>query len=177
MTDQERGREKKDPLAPDSREEKETYGRGGGERFQEEAYPRSYPVPGDMDWRRALRAYVDGHDRGREAERKFRDARREMAPRRAPAREETPVREPPPEVPGAAPAEGTGTRRARYGVPVPGRGRLRFHRGASIWRDRLPAPPRITRWGESLPDGPATEGTVGPSDEPGIDHDPSRRSR
>lgn len=165
------------PGSREEREEKETYGRGGGERFQEEAYPRSYPVPGDMDWRRALRAYVDGHDRGREAERKFRDARAEMAPRRAPAREEAPAREPPPGVPDAAPAEGTGTWQARYGVPVPDRDGLRFHRGPGTWRDRLPAPPRTPGRGESLPDGPATEGTAGPRDEHGVDDDPSRRSR
>lgn len=85
--------------------------------------------PGGLrDFRRAVRAYVMGHDRIWEAERKLgRDV--------TGVAEETPEPEPhgEPEPP-------------RYGVPVPRT--LRFHRGPSTWRDR-----RVDARGE--PDGGA----------------------
>ncbi|MFW6193793.1 MAG: hypothetical protein ACOC83_09940, partial [Gemmatimonadota bacterium] len=49
----------------------ETYGRAAGERFAGADYPHAYGTPGRTDWRRALRAYVNGHDRGWEADRKY----------------------------------------------------------------------------------------------------------
>lgn len=144
MADEERGH----------RDYRETYGRGGGETFEDRDYPQSYAAPGAMDWRRALRTYVDGHDRGWETERKEREAA-----------EATPAAEPkdavssPSGVPrreGKAPHAGREGEAAdeatartdegtRFGVPVPDRNRLRFHRSASVWRDRLPDARRLPR--------------------------------
>lgn len=92
--------------------------------FRDEPYPRSYGRPDRSFLRRALRAYVMGHDRGWEAERKLEAADREVEPRFADR-----FREAPPE--GASAAAPT----TRFGVPVPER--LDFHRGPDTWRDRI----------------------------------------
>lgn len=129
--------------------------------FRDEPYPRSYGRPGRSFLRRALRAYVMGHDRGWEAERKLEAADREVEPRFADR-----FREVPPEGASAA-ARGKGRGRGaagagdadldeatparpdaadedrpraripstRFGVPVPER--LDFHRGPDTWRDRI----------------------------------------
>lgn len=135
----------------DHRAYRETYGRGGGESFEARDYPQSYGGSGGMDWRRALRAYVGGHDRGWETERKEREAAGTATdePASPTAREAGGGTSP-----GAAGREtGDGSDAAtaptvggsRFGVPVPDRDRLRFHRGASVWRDRLPAARRLPR--------------------------------
>jgi hypothetical protein len=141
MADEERGH----------RDYRETYGRGGGETFGDRDYPQSYAAPGAMDWRQALRTYVDGHDRGWETERKEREA----AEATAAARSEGAAS--PPGADGSATpaagrsgeaADGAAARTdegARFGVPVPSRDRLRFHRSASVWRDRLPDARRLPR--------------------------------
>lgn len=127
----------------DRRDYDETYGRGGGDRFETAGQPRSYGPSGSMDWRRALRAYVTGHDRGWEADRKYREAEARVADFGSPAaarREERPERSREPEAEGR-PADATAraARALRFGVPVART--LRFHRGASTWRDRLPFAP------------------------------------
>lgn len=82
--------------------------------------------PGGLrDFRRAVRAYVMGHDRIWEADRKL-------------GRDVTGVAEeiPEPEWHGEPPPP-------RYGVDVART--LRFDRGPSIWRDRTVAPPDAAR--------------------------------
>lgn len=130
-------------------EERESYGRGGGARFQEEVYPRSYGSPHGLDWRRALRAYVRGHDRGWESDRKYRAAEDRRGPAERAARTARPKRARRPETP-SRPAEGTTAKTEagpRFGVPVPER--LSFHRGASRWRERIPRREERTRWTRS----------------------------
>lgn len=185
------------------RDYRETYGRGGGESFEDRDYPQSYGTPEAMDWRRALRAYVGGHDRGWGAERKHEQAEAEAEGGVAPDEGHTAAAdaravgargrpgepspgaggagEPPPPGAEAAPsgaeaapageeatppdaeadpsdaeatpsdAEATDAATARteegtrFGVPVPDRHQLRFHRGASMWRDRLPDARRLPR--------------------------------
>lgn len=153
MADEERGH----------RDYRETYGRGGGETFGDRDYPQSYAAPGAMDWRRALRTYVDGHDRGWETERKEREAAEATAAAgpegtasspAGPGEAATPADAPGREGGAAAAArEGEAADEAtartdegtRFGVPVPDRDRLRFHRSASVWRDRLPDARRLPR--------------------------------
>lgn len=137
-----------------ARDYDETYGRGGGERFQSGDYPRGYPTPGRMDWRRALRAYVAGHDRGWEADRKYRSAEEATDTSPAPSREEAPRRHEAPEASGEEAGEATGRTEegTRYGVPVAEE--LSFHRGASTWRDRLPFTDSLPRHGSRSPAGP-----------------------
>ncbi len=132
--------------------------------FGREPTPRTYGAPDRSHLKRALRAYVMGHDRGWEAERKLREAEREEereSERRATAgesgREAAGVDRP--DRFRGPPAEGeldeatvvrtssglpesmdeddpdASVRRSRFGVPVPDR--LRFHRGPDVWRDRL----------------------------------------
>ena len=137
MADRDRGR----------RDYEETYGRGGGDRFEQGDYPQAYGQPdvGVGDWRRAMRAYVGGHDRGWSADRKYREAgeSEEEGPR-------VTVRRPDPASP---PPEG-----ARFGVGVPEREDFSFHRGASTWRDRLPAAERLPRHTDRELDGQHGEG-------------------
>lgn len=146
--------------------DRETYGRGGGRRFEVEEHGHAYASPGAVDWRRALRAYVAGHDRGWEADRKFREAAAET-PTGRPARKETPERRPAPEVESeraedATARVGSGT---RFGVPVARR--LDFRRAASTWRDRLPDRERLPRHsGRSGPER-TTEDDRPPGGEPG----------
>lgn len=128
----------------------ETYGRAAGERFGSADYPHAYGAPGRMDWRRALRAYVNGHDRGWEADRKH-----EVAAGEAPARSEP--RSPAPagergegDVAAAGASEaGDATARTargtRFGVGVADPSEMTFHRSASTWRERLPRAPRMPR--------------------------------
>ena len=129
------------------RDYEETYGRGGGDRFDEGGYPQAYGRPdvGVGDWRRAMRAYVAGHDRGWSADRKYREAEEseEEGPRLT-------VRRPDQESP---PSE-----RVRFGVGVPEREDFSFHRGASIWRDRLPTADRLPRHTDRELDGQHGEG-------------------
>lgn len=97
----------------------------------------TYGRPGRDRLKAAYLAYVWGHDRGWEAERKRREAEalaeREVRGRRGPPRR--PEGRPSAESPGslAAPPAFPGT--PRLGVPVPER--LTFHRGPGAWRDRL----------------------------------------
>lgn len=149
----------KDRLADQERSERdyrETYGRGGGEAFADADYPHSYAPPGASDWRRALRAYVDGHDRGWGAERKEREAAAAVEASR-PEREEEPDRAP---APGAASEEADEEATARtargwtpFGVEIPDRDELVFHRAASTWRERLPRADRMPRHADRDLDG------------------------
>lgn len=142
----------KDRLADEERAQRdyeETYGRGGGEAFEDEDYPRSYGGSGTGGWRRALRVYVSGHDRGWETERKVREA---GAADVRPGREETPSRTSAPDTPSAGAGEEATARTGRpgtpgtpFGVEVPDRDELVFHRSASTWRDRLPRADRFPR--------------------------------
>lgn len=152
MADEERGH----------RDYRETYGRGGGEPFRDRDYPQSYATPGAMDWRQALRTYVDGHDRGWETERKEREAAEATAAAQ-PAGAASPAGADGTATPGGTPGREDGAPAAgraaedadetaartdegpRFGVPVPDRDRLRFHRSASVWRDRLPDARRLPR--------------------------------
>lgn len=127
----------------EEREYRETYGRGGGETFEDRDHPQSYAAAGAPDWRQALRAYVDGHDRGWEAERKQEAAA--AATEREPGAAPTTAGA----GDGAAGEAGEATARTEEGTPfgitVPDRERLAFHRSASIWRDRLPDARRLPR--------------------------------
>ena len=122
----------------ESREWDETYGRGGGSPFKEEAWRRTRGrpgvVPGGTDWRVALRAYVAGHDRGRDAASKLADAEAAAGGSSLPAREGLPERASG-QSPGGGEAAASGGIRSSYGVPIPER--LDFHRGAGTWRRRL----------------------------------------
>lgn len=132
----------------------ETYGRGAGERFRSADYPHAYGSPGGLDWRRALRAYVNGHDRGWEADRKFAVASDE-AEGASPARGERAERHPDPDA-GASKADEATARTDRgtpFGVGVADPSEMSFHRGASTWRDRLPAAPRMPRHASRELDG------------------------
>lgn len=133
----------KERLADHERSERayeETHGRGGGEIFQERDHPQSYGSSAGGGWRRAMRAYVNGHDRGWEAARKYEVADEQVELQR-PGRVEVPSREP---TSGAASEEASDEATARtdrggtpFGVGVPDRDGLVFHRSASIWRDEL----------------------------------------
>ncbi|HKK07644.1 MAG TPA: hypothetical protein VKA44_02030 [Gemmatimonadota bacterium] len=122
-----------------SREWEETYGRGGGSAFGDAAWRRTLGrpgvVPGGTDWRVALRAYVAGHDRGRDAAAKLADAARAAGGSALPAREGAAEPAPTPEAERWEGATAGGVR-STYGVPIPER--LDFHRGAGTWRRRLP---------------------------------------
>jgi hypothetical protein len=148
------GRDSKAEVAAKERGERvyeETYGRAAGERYGAADYPHAYGAPGRTDWRRALRAYVNGHDRGWEADRKY-----EVAAGEEPARRE-------PRSPASAGGRGgegdagaagaseaddatarTG-RGTRFGVGVADPSEMTFHRSASTWRERLPRAPRMPR--------------------------------
>jgi len=142
---------------------RETFGRRAGERFTEHDFPRSYPVPEPLDWRRALRAYIDGHDRNWEADRKFAEAAEEAEVRDSPAPAAGPGEWPVPDASRAEEAredageEDAGTARTdegtRFGVGVPDRDQLEFHRGASIWRDELEESRRMPRHTDRSLDG------------------------
>lgn len=156
------GRESKGSVADSERSHRvyrETYGRGGGDRFSAAGYPHSYAVPGSMDWRRALRAYVNGHDRGWEADRKYEVAAEEK-PGGSPARTEEPERHDAPDAGGREAAEATGATEegGRFGVGIPDREELAFHRGPSTWRDRLPDARRLPRHTDRSLDGRRGEG-------------------
>lgn len=134
-----------------------------GSDSEGDVHPRSYPVPGRLNLKRALRAYVHGHDRGWEAERKAElaagDEEGYLGSGQALARGEQTER------PGAgsdaAPEPGKAREGRRYGVPVPEE--LDFHRGADTWRDRIPRPHRARRpagWpGEEAGGGEDRNGT------------------
>lgn len=119
--------------------------RGTGSDYDREVYPRSYPVPGRINLEKAMREYVEGHDRGWDQETKSRRAEQSLerdesrkgylGPGQAVASAE------PTEMVGGeataseaadVPAEEL---RTRYGVGVPYK--LVFHRGADTWRDRV----------------------------------------
>lgn len=136
----------KERLAREDRERREydeTYGRGGGDRFAEEEHPHASGTPSPADWRRAMRAYVRGHDRGWSADRKYDEAAEE------------PPRSPRPERGAEETRAGRGT---RVGVGVPDRGSFSFHRAASTWRDRLPSSQRLPRHTDRTLDGQRGEG-------------------
>lgn len=137
---------RKERLAEQDRERRgydETYGRGGGDRFAEESHPHAYGAPSGTDWRRAMRAYVRGHDRGWSADRKYAEAAEEPSRTPRPERGEE-----------ASRAE----RVTRRGVGIPDRGGFSFHRAASTWRDRLPAAERLPRHTDRELDGQHGEG-------------------
>lgn len=123
----------------ESREWDETYGRGGGSPFGDEGWRRTLGrpgvVPGGTDWRVALRAYVAGHDRGRDAATKLSDAAAAAGGASLPAREGSAEVASGRELGGGEVATAGGVR-STYGVPIPER--LDFHRGASTWRRRIP---------------------------------------
>lgn len=85
-------------------------------------------VPGGADWRLALEAYVSGHDRGFDAERKMSEAIR------ATGRTERAERDR--EVGAGEPRVGQEARPGVRHVPPPER--FDFHRGAGTWRRHLP---------------------------------------
>lgn len=148
----------------DRRDYEETYGRGGGDRFDQDEHPHAYGTPDASDWRRAMRAYVRGHDRGWSADRKYREAAGESpegpgSPE--PAREEEPDRVEAPEVASRPPGEEATARTergTRFGVAVPDRTSFTFHRSASTWRDRLPRAERLPRHTDRRLDGQRGEG-------------------
>lgn len=145
------------------RDYEETYGRGGGEAFEARDYPQSYSRPDAGGWRRALRAYVNGHDRGWESDRKLEVADAAVDEAR-PGREETPRRVPGPEADseeaGGEATGRTGRGGTPFGVEIPERDRLVFHRSASTWRDRLPRADRFPRHAD-----PALDGRKGTGDQ------------
>lgn len=111
-------------------------------------YPRTYGPPDRDRLKLGYRAYVEGHDRGWEAERKRRMAeagveaeaeerRVRRAPRGAPT-ESGPGPSPGGLASGARDRPKADAGAARYGVPVPER--LDFHRGPDTWRDRIGRP-------------------------------------
>lgn len=136
---------------------------GEAPSFEAFPYPTSYGRPDRASLERALWAYILGHDRGWEAERKREQAEarlarekkeaprgvreRPSAGRREPSAAE--LREPPPAEADTGPEDTSaslagamredlpeaGIRQARFGVPVPER--LDFHRGPDTWRDRI----------------------------------------
>lgn len=126
---------------------------GGGETapsFRREPYPATYGRPDRSRLKRALRAYVMGHDRGWEAERKLAEADRPDRPVDRPDRFRGPPQEGevepeeiratssglPEGVDVSVPEAPVG--QLRFGVPVPER--LAFHRGPDVWRDRIARP-------------------------------------
>lgn len=108
-------------------------------------HPRTYGRPDRYRLKRAYWAYVQGHDRGWEAERKQREAdaaveaeARERLRRRALRGEPRAVDAGPAPSGLTGAAEGwasAGPSETRFGVPVPER--LDFHRGPDTWRHRL----------------------------------------
>lgn len=144
--------------------------RGDRSDFDREVYPRSYPVPGRINLKRAMRAYVRGHDRGWDVERKAGLADEE-AGYRGPGQaiDSGEPQGPPgsaaggdagPGAPGAPGGEAAGTAEgARYGVGVPDR--LSFRRGADTWRRRLPESGAFRPWRRTEdpgePDSPGKE--------------------
>lgn len=147
--------------------------------FDDQVFPRSYPVPGRLNLDQALRAYVLGHDRGWDADRKAElavereeegftgagqalDSGDRTGPADGDARDD--VRDEAPDDDGRPDGTEEGL---RYGVPVPET--LSFHRGAAIWRDRIPRPRRSRR-----PAGWSGEEFGG--DGPGVEDGEGRRS-
>lgn len=152
MTDEERSVDRD----RSRRDFRETYGRGGGDRFEAGEHPQSYGMPtvGMGDWRRAMRAYVSGHDRGWSGDRKYREAAEEPGGGEPAG--------PPADAPAAGEDEaGTAGRTGptvRFGVGIPDREHFSFHRSASTWRDRLPASERLPRHIDRRLDGQRGEG-------------------
>lgn len=115
--------------------------------FGDQVYPRSYPVPGRLNLRRAMRAYVQGHDRGWDVETKARlgAGGREgyQGPGQAVEAESPTAREADALESTSVPAEEAvgvpGDDLPEVGVGVPDRHELDFHRGADTWRDRIRA--------------------------------------
>lgn len=115
--------------------------------FEREPYPATYGRPDRSGLKRALRAYVMGHDQGRSAARKLAEAEAEVEPgptdrfRQPSAGKDVQELE---EMSAELPRAGTlqspeaPIRQARFGVPVPDR--LVFHRGPDVWRDRIGRP-------------------------------------
>lgn len=144
------GRSSKAEVADRERGERrydETYGRAAGERFGGADYPHAYGAPEGVNWRRALRAYVSGHDRGWEADRKYAVAAGAGPDAASPGREAEPERHGAPEIPDAEAGEATARteRGTPFGVGVADPGEMTFHRSASTWRERLPEAPRMPR--------------------------------
>lgn len=83
-------------------------------------------VPGGADWRLALQAYVTGHDRGWDEERKMSEAIRTVGRIERGERDREAGR-----APGTAPEARPGARH----VPAPER--FDFHRSAGTWRRHL----------------------------------------
>lgn len=120
---------------------------GGSSDYDGEVYPRSYSGHGRLNLKKAMREYVQGHDRGWTQEKKARLARESidseaggqegyLGPGQAVESGELTLRvggETSAEA--AAGAEGRGEDRLRFGVGVPEK--LQFHRGADTWRDRV----------------------------------------
>lgn len=107
-------------------------------------YPRTYGAPERDRLRLGYWAYVQGHDRGWEAERKRKEAERFLALEREERRRRTPDGAPRGEGGGPTPSGLAAAAEdrpaapdptARFGVPVPDR--LDFHRGPDVWRDRI----------------------------------------
>lgn len=136
--------------------------RGASSDYDREIYPRSYRVPGRINLNKAMREYVEGHDRGWDQETKSRRAEQSLerdqsrkgylGPGQALASGEQAET-----VAGEATASEAADVSAdelqtRFGVGVPYK--LEFHRGADTWRDRL----------EELIHGAVEEA---PDDEPG----------
>lgn len=155
------GKERAGERERSRRDYRETYGRGGGERFAEEEHPHAYGKPEVADWRRAMRAYVRGHDRGWSADRKYREATEEEPETSRPARKDEPERAEAPDAPSRAAVEASTARTergTRFGVGVPDREGFTFHRSASTWRVRLPSSERLPRHTDRELDGQHGEG-------------------
>lgn len=110
----------------------------------EAAYPATYGTPKRDRLKRAYWAYVMGHDRGWEAERKSETAARLVEEEERARRGRRWSRRGAEEGPEAPAGMVEGTRdetpgapigEARFGVPVPRR--LDYHRGPDTWRDRI----------------------------------------
>lgn len=139
--------EQPDPGASAGGDETSPY-RGDSSEYDDEVYPRSYRTPGRINLKKAMREYVQAHDRGWTQEKKARVAEESLdseaggeegylGPGQAVASGQVTLR-----IGGeasAADAAGAGGSgegdRLRFGVGVPER--LQFHRGADTWRDRV----------------------------------------
>lgn len=122
--------------------------RGDSSEYDDEVYPRTYRTPGRINLKKAMREYVQAHDRGWTQEKKARVAEESLeseaggqegylGPGQAVESGELTLR-----VGGESSAtdaagsgEGAADDRPRYGVGVPEK--LVFHRGADTWRERV----------------------------------------
>lgn len=140
---------------PDRSGPTERYGRDarvatrGGEAGESPAFrdphPRTYGRPDRDRLKRAFWAYVQGHDRGWEAERKRRTADATLEAEQRERRRRRALQGTPDEAAGGPTPAGlapvaddrppAGLGAARFGVPVPER--LDFHRGPDTWRERI----------------------------------------